>query len=213
VRERSIFLRERMVNLRVWPYLLSKVLIYSGFVIVQVLLYLIIISFGMHSPARGLYFSGYVELFLTLYLTVMAGVSLGFIISAVSRSTEMAFYILTAVLFFQFFFAGALFDVRGDKSEPLSYLSTTRWSLTALGVTIDMDKIAESTILCNDMPEYPLDPDSALKPACFNHPAAKDDLSLDYGDEQLARSWTVLIGMSLLFLTATWFLLRREDWT
>jgi len=213
VRERSIFLRERMVNLRVWPYLLSKVLIYSGFVIVQVLLYLIIISFGMHSPARGLYFSGYVELFLTLYLTVMAGVSLGFIISAVSRSTEMAFYILTAVLFFQFFFAGALFDVRGDKSEPLSYLSTTRWSLTAVGVTIDMEKIAESTILCNDIPENPIDPDSALKPACFNHPAAKDDLSLDYGDEQLARSWTVLIGMSLLFLTATWFLLRREDWT
>ena len=210
VKERSIFLRERMVNLRVVPYLLSKVLVYSVFVIVQVLLYLIIISFGVDIPERGLYFNGSVELFLTLYLTVMAGVSLGFIISAFSKSTEMAIYLLTAVLFFQFFFAAALFDVRGNKSEPLSYLSTTRWSLTALGVTIDMDQIAESTILCNAVSENPLDPNSALKPVCFNYPAARDDLSLDYGDEQLARSWTVLIGMTILFLAVTWFLLRRQ---
>jgi hypothetical protein len=115
------------------------------------------------------------------------------------------------MLFFQFFFAGAVFDLRGNKFEPMSYLSTTRWSLTALGVTIDMNKIAESTILCNDVPENPLDPGSALKPACFNYPAAKDDLRLQYGNEQLTTSWAVLTGMTLLFLAVTWLLLKREE--
>ena len=211
VKERSIFLRERMVNLKVLPYLLSKALLYSAFVVVQVLLYLIIISFGVEIPERGLYFNGYIELFITLYLTMMAGISFGLIISAVSKSTEMAIYILTMLLFFQFFFAGAVFDLRGNRFEPMSYLSTTRWSLTALGVTIDMDKIAESTILCNDVPENPLDPNSALKTVCFHYPDAKDDLRLNYDDGQLLMSWAVLIGMTILFLGVTWVLLLRAD--
>jgi len=211
VKERSIFLRERMVNLKVLPYLLSKAFIYSIFVIIQVLLYLIIISFGVDIPEKGLYFNGYVELFITLYLTMMAGISFGLIISAVSKSTEMAIYILTMMLFFQFFFAGAVFDLRGNKFERLSYLSTTRWALTALGVTIDMNKIAESTILCNDVPENPLNPNGRLKTVCFNYPEAKDDLRLPYEDAQLVKSWTVLIGMTFLFLAVTWSLLRRQD--
>ncbi len=215
VKERSIFLRERMVNLKVLPYLLSKAFIYSIFVIIQVLLYLIIISFGVDIPEKGLYFNGYIEIFITLYLTMMAGISFGLIISAVSKSTEMAIYILTMMLFFQFFFAGAVFDLRGNKFEPMSYLSTTRWSLTALGVTIDMNKIAESTILCNDVLENPLasPSGSALKTVCFNYPEAKDDLRLPYDDTQLAKSWAVLIGMTFLFLGVTWFLLRRQDFS
>jgi hypothetical protein len=162
-------------------------------------------------PEKGLYFNGYVELFITLYLTMMAGISFGLIISAVSKSTEMAIYILTMMLFFQFFFAGAVFDLRGNKFERLSYLSTTRWALTALGVTIDMNKIAESTILCNDVPENPLNPNGRLKTVCFNYPEAKDDLRLPYEDAQLVKSWTVLIGMTFLFLAVTWSLLRRQD--
>jgi ABC transport system ATP-binding/permease protein len=211
VKERTIYLRERMVNLKVLPYLLNKVLIYSVFVVIQVALYLLILSFGVDYPDKGLYFNGTLELFITLYLTMMAGISFGLIISAVSSSTEMAIYILTMLLFFQFFFAGAVFDLRGNRFEPMSYLSTTRWSLTALGVTIGMDEIAESTILCNEVPGNPLDPDSALETVCFHYPDAKDDLRLDYEDSQLLRSWTVLIGMSLLFLTVTWFLIRRVD--
>jgi len=211
VKERSIYLRERMVNLKVLPYLLNKVAIYSVFVVIQVTLYLLIVSFGVDFPEKGLYFNGTLEIFITLYLTMMAGISFGLIISAVSKSTEMAIYILTMMLFFQFFFAGAVFDLRGNKFEPMSYLSTTRWSLTALGVTINMNQIAESTILCNDVPSNPLDPNSATKTVCFHYPDAKDDLRLNYADDQLLTSWFVLAGMTVLFLAVTWLLIRRVD--
>ena len=142
---------------------------------------------------------------------MLAGISMGLVISALSRSSEMAMYIFAGVMIFQLFFAGAVFDLRGSRFEPLSYLSTTRWSLSALGVTIDMSKIAESTILCNDVPENPLDPNSALKTVCFNYPDAKDDLRLNYADGELVKSWGVLTGMTLLLLAVTWFLLRREE--
>jgi ABC-type multidrug transport system ATPase subunit/predicted component of type VI protein secretion system len=209
VKERSIFLRERMVNLKVLPYLMSKAFIYSVFVIVQVLLYLLILSFGVEFPEHGLYLPGVLEIFITLFLTMMAGITFGFILSAISRSTEMAIYLLTMLLFFQFFFAGTVFDLRGNAFEPLSYFSTTRWSLTALGVTIDMPRIVESTILCSDAPTNPLDPNSATETVCQHYPEAANDLLINYDDELLLQSWMVLIEMSLLFLTVTGILLAR----
>lgn len=204
VKERSIFLRERMINLNLSSYLLSKVLIYSMFIIIQVALYLFILSLGVDIPEKGLYVSGAVEFFITLSLTMMAGVGLGLLISAVSKSAEMAMYILIVIALFQFFFAGAFFDLRGDKFESLSYLSTARWSLNALGVSMDMEKIAESTVLCKDASE------NQLKD-CFHYPEARNDLRLDYNNEQLARSWAVLISTTILFLAVTWFLLSRQS--
>jgi hypothetical protein len=150
------------------------------------------------------------ELSITLFLTMMAGIGLGLLVSAGSKSFQMATYILILLAVFQFFFAGALLDLRGNRLEPLSSLSAARWSSVALGVTIDMPKITESTILCSDVPENPSDSNSALKTSCFHYPAAISDLRLPYEDDQLTRSWAVLIGMTILFLAITWLLLSRK---
>jgi len=206
---RSIYLRERMVNLRVLPYLISKAAIYSAFVLVQVVLYLLILSIGVDFPLNGLYFPGVLEIFITLFLTMMAGISFGFIISAVSRSTEMAIYLLTMMLFFQFFFSGTVFDLRENTFKPLSYFTTTRWSLTALGVTIDIPELVGSTILCSQVPSNPLDPSAGLGTVCTNYPDAREDLLLDYNEDMLLISWGVLAGMTLLFLSITGVLLIR----
>jgi hypothetical protein len=45
----------------------------------------------------------------------------------------------------------------------------------------------------------------------FHYPDTKDDLRLDNDDNQLPRSWTMMAGMSLLFLTVAWFMIRRVD--
>jgi hypothetical protein len=142
---------------------------------------------------------------------MMAGVGFALLISALSKSTVMANYILIGALLFQLLFGGVLFGLRATSLEPLSYLSAVRWSTTALGVTIDLPRIAQSTILCNDRSENAVDPNSALKTACFNSPVTKDDLSLDYGNEGLTASWAVLIWMSILSVFGTWILLRRQN--
>ena len=111
-------------------------------------------------------------------------------------------------MFFQVFFAGTVFDLRGNPAEPLSYFTTTRWSLTALGVSVDMPRLAESTVLCGEVPATPLGP---AKTVCEHYPEARDDLMLPYDDENLVRSWAVLVGTILLTVTVTGIVIRRLD--
>jgi hypothetical protein len=212
IKERNVYLRERMVNLKVLPYLFSKVAVFTLFAAIQTILYLVVLSLGVELPEQGLYFSGPIELFITLFLTMIAGMGIGFVVSAVSRSSDMAIYVLVILLFFQFFFAGTVFDMRENAAEPLSYLTATRWSLTALGVTIDMEEQVEATIICNPLIDVPSNGGNQPGiPNCSNYPDATSDLMLPYGDEKLALSWIILISMALITIMVTGFLIKRLD--
>lgn len=210
IKERTIYLRERMVNLKVLPYLFSKVAVFTIFAAIQTALYLVVLSLGVDLPEQGLFLPAPLELFITLFLTILAGIGIGFIVSAVSRSTDMAIYLLVLLLFFQFFFAGTVFDLRDNAAEPLSYLTTTRWSLTALGVTIDMEEQVAATILCSEV-DNPMTPGEDLQTICNHYPEAVDNLMLPYEDEQLLIAWGVLLGMMLLSLAAAGILIKRLD--
>ncbi len=212
IKERSIYLRERMVNLKVLPYLASKVAVFTLFAAIQTFFYLVVLSFGVDYPEEGLIFSAPVEFFITLFLTMLASMGVGFIVSAVSRSSDMAIYVLVILLFFQFFFAGTVFDLRDNAAEPLSYLTATRWSLTALGVTIDIEEQVEATIVCSEPPANPQAPQSqAGKTMCFNYPDATEDLMLPYEDELMLQSWGILIAMAVISLMVTGILINRLD--
>jgi ABC transport system ATP-binding/permease protein len=210
IRERTIYLRERIFGLGVTPYLLSKMLVYGLIAAIQTALFLLILAIGVDFPARGLLLPGWLEIYVTLFLTMLVGMSIGLVISAASRSTERALYALLIVLLFQFFFAGAVFDLRGSWARPLSYLTASRWSLTALGVTVDMPHIAESTILCNQG-DSPLTAQVVEQPGCFNYPDAAQDLRLAYGDVMLLDSWFILLAMGLFLTSLAGLLIKRLD--
>jgi hypothetical protein len=143
---------------------------------------------------------------------MLAGMGVGFVVSAVSRSSDMAIYVLVILLFFQFFFAGTVFDLRDKAVEPLSYLTTTRWSLTALGVSIDMEEQVAATVICNPAPDNPMTPeDETGRIICFNYPEAAEDLMLPYDDDQLIRSWGILMSMAVVTLAITGILIKRLD--
>jgi hypothetical protein len=212
IKERTVYLRERMVNLMVFPYLSSKVAVFTLFAAIQTFLYLVVLSLGVDLPEQGLYFSAPVELFITLFLTMLAGMGIGFVVSAISRSSDMAIYVLVIMLFYQFFFAGTVFDLRDKAAEPLSYTTTTRWALTALGVTIDMEEQVESTIICNSLPDNPLTPnDESEETVCANYPDVTENLMLPYGDDELMKSWGILIAQAFVTLTITAILIKRLD--
>ena len=211
IKERSIYLRERLVNLQLPAYLLSKIMVFMTFAAVQTVLYLAVLALKIHLPARGLLLPGPVELFITLFLTLTAGIGLGLLVSAISRSADMAIYALVIMMFFQFFFSGTVFDLRGNPAEFLSYLSATRWSLTAIGVTIDMPRLAESTIVCAEAPIIPLQPGAGTTTRCINQRDAVNDLLLPYGHEKLLQAWAALAGTALLTLLATGLFIKRLD--
>jgi ABC-type multidrug transport system ATPase subunit/pSer/pThr/pTyr-binding forkhead associated (FHA) protein len=212
--ERSVYLRERMVNLKILPYLLSKVLVFSLFAFVQCVLYLLVLSIGVDFPEQGLYFPAPIEMFITVFIAMVATIGIGLFVSSLAKSPEMAMYMLVMMLFFQFFFAGIIFDLRDKPAEPLSYFTTTRWSMIALGVTTDLENVAESTIICNTMEDNPQTPELGDEiTSCIHYPEATEELLLSYEDDNLLISWGVMAAMGLVFLVLTGISIKRLDKT
>jgi hypothetical protein len=129
--------RERMINLRILPYLTSKFAVLGLFILLQCLLLLIVLALKIKYPASGAIVWAPLEIYFTLVFTALASVALGLFISALATSRDMVIYLVLIALFVQIAFSGAIFEL-GPVSQSLSYLTITRWSLEALGPT-DME--------------------------------------------------------------------------
>jgi hypothetical protein len=140
---------------------------------------------------------GAMELYITLVLTALAAITLGLLISALSRSVNVATYILTGTLFAQIIFSGAIFEMEGPTGV-LSYLMISRWALDGLGTTIDMERLGINTQLCT-------------ADGCSLVPTPVSEMGLAYGNsaEHLMLVWGVLLGFSLLFGGMSWWWVRR----
>ena len=137
IKEEAIYRRERMVNLGILPYLFSKLAVLGGFALVQCALILLVLRIKVQYPTDGIILPPVLEIYLTLVLTTLASLALGLLISSVARNSNMVVYIILLVLFVQIIFAGAIFPL-DDSVRLLSDLSTTHWSLQALGSIIGL---------------------------------------------------------------------------
>jgi ABC transport system ATP-binding/permease protein len=103
VSEIPIYVRERLVNLKIPSYVFSKFAVLSGIGLIQCVLFVaILVGFGRFSKAD------FLPLMLTLYLTSLAGVSMGLFFSALVNSTEKAMSILPLILIPQLLLGGFL---------------------------------------------------------------------------------------------------------
>ena len=98
VKERAIYLRERMVNLRVAPYVLSKVLVLGGLAAIQCVLFLAILDLWFGVPGRA------VLLLAAMLLASTVGILLGLAISAFVETADRAMTLLPIVLIPQVLF-------------------------------------------------------------------------------------------------------------
>ncbi|HZI19282.1 MAG TPA: FHA domain-containing protein [Pyrinomonadaceae bacterium] len=103
VAEVPIYTRERLVNLKIPSYVFSKFAVLSGVGLIQVLLFVgILVGFGRLSG------EDFWRLTLVLYLTLLAGVSMGLLFSAAVSSTEKAMSVLPLILIPQLLLGGFL---------------------------------------------------------------------------------------------------------
>lgn len=151
VKEKAIFERERMINLRLAPYLLSKFSVLGGFAIMQSLLLLAVISLGVRLPNKTLLLPVPVEFYTTLLLTIWASVGLGLLVSALVPNRDVVVYGMLLVLIVQIIFAGVLFKLPSEV-QPISSITITKWSLNALGTTarlVELNQYGQSRVLPN----------------------------------------------------------------
>jgi ABC transport system ATP-binding/permease protein len=140
VKERTIYLRERMVFLQLIPYLSSKVILLGSFAAVQSLLFLFVIGLHVTFPSRGVFLPVVVEMYITLFLAVLTAISLGLFISSLAPNQNTVTYIILGVLFLQITFAGVIFELPG-ASKFLSFGTLTRWTMQAFGASANLEQL------------------------------------------------------------------------
>jgi len=132
VKEKAIYRRERAVNLRIVPYLLSKMGVGFLFALYHaaalMVLKLVAVDFGhLGLEQIGLYY-------LLLVLAVMSGVMWGLLISAIAPREEQAILIAIVLVVVQLVFAGGLLPLSqlGTAGEVLGSATSSKWTYEAL---------------------------------------------------------------------------------
>jgi ABC-type multidrug transport system ATPase subunit/pSer/pThr/pTyr-binding forkhead associated (FHA) protein len=206
VRERAIYRRERMVNLRLRTYLGSKIVVLIGFAALQVLALLVVVALRVQVPFDGIILPGPVELYITLLLTTIVGIMLGLFISAIAANSSSVIYIVLFAVFVQIIFAGVFFELPGS-AKAISFFTPARWSVEALGSTIDLPALNDLGQIEVRRTIDTVDPTTGKKVQREVVYSDKLPLAFTVGYEHqagyLLSRWAVLISFAVLLLIAT----------
>lgn len=202
VKERGIYRRERAVNLSAIAYVLSKMFVLGIFAFIQVASAMIIIALAVDMDFPGAVFkdSGSMELFITLFLAVLASIAFGLFISAIVPNTDIVLYAILIQLFVQIILGGTLFPI---DSKVASAVTISYWTTDAMGSTVDIAALNNESWSCQGVETF----DDATgkmvnKPICSK---ADTNLSVDYNHvpgHVIGMWWALIIhGLIWLFLT------------
>lgn len=145
VKESTIFRRERAVDVRVLPYLLSKTTFLAPLLALVAVAMCAVFRFTGRLPDEGL--DVYAPLALTLILTGWAGMAMSLLISSVVKTSQQATDLLTPWIAPQVLFAGALFAVPSMNfvGRALSHITAVRWSFEASSHITEMKDLFRVT--------------------------------------------------------------------
>lgn len=125
VKESEIYKRERLVNLKVLPYVLSKVWVAALLALYQALVYTTVHNLAFEMPGGV---EEFILSYITLYLATFAGMMLGLASSALAPNANAVPLIVIMFLLPQFTLGGAMIPVPDFISGPTS----ARWTFEAL---------------------------------------------------------------------------------
>jgi len=126
VKEADIYKRERVVNLRIFPYLMSKVWVGVVLAIYQAAILMAFRLFFVRPtiPSAADYFA----FFITIFLGSLSGYLIGLMTSAIAPNQNTAMLLLIVVLVPQFLFSGALLPPDAmPLGKPVSVVMSSRW--------------------------------------------------------------------------------------
>lgn len=149
VKELPIYKRERAVNLRIAPYLLSKFVVLAGISAFQSAVLVGLVFSYLEKPNTDNFLAG---AFLALFMVNLAGVAIGLAVSSSVPNQNIAITLLPVVLLTQIVLAGILSPLTGGVKGLLPPLTTIKWGFGMLGHLVgaaswhlDADKFPPST--------------------------------------------------------------------
>ncbi len=195
VKEAAIYSRERLVNLGLFAYLGSKVLVRSIVVILQTFLLVTTILIIFKSPKADL-LPWATGLFITNFLTLFSSICLGLLISTVVKNENEANNSLPLIMIPQIIFSGVLFDLSGI-ADRLSWLMLSHWSVGAYGILVDVNGMIPKAVQAVGQ----LTGTSEIEPNNFYDPIWQN----------LREYWGILAASAAIYLLITLVLQKRKD--
>ena len=127
VSELSIYKRERMFNMDISPYVLSKISVLAFFSIVQSAIFIGILYLRYSSNDSILDYKDPFSAFIWMSFLSIAATFLGLLLSATLATAEKVMTIVPIVLIPQIMLAGLVAKINTPYVELISYLTFTRW--------------------------------------------------------------------------------------
>ncbi|MCD7101643.1 ATP-binding cassette domain-containing protein [Pseudoclavibacter sp. 13-3] len=198
VSERSIFLRERAVNLSIWCYLLSKVIVYGilGWIGAIVMVFM---AGVVKPPPEGdgiLGLGARTELVLAMGVTVTVCLMLGLLLSALVTSQSQVMPVIIVVFLVQLVMIGGFIPLTDNQVlDGISRAVPARWTMAMAAISTDLPHLLEIS-------------DEAERQVAQSSMPATDPL----WEHELWRWWSslgIVIAMSAVSLAGAWARLRR----
>ena len=125
VKEGDIYKRERLVNLKILPYVMSKIWVAALLALYQAAVYTIVHYLAFDMPGGTLEF---LQVYVTMILATLAGMMLGLFASALAPNSSSAPLLVIILILPQIVLGGALIPIPTSVSAPTS----SRWAFEAL---------------------------------------------------------------------------------
>jgi hypothetical protein len=145
VKEAPIFRRERAVNLGIAPYLFSKIVVLGILCLLQSLVLVIVVNLRAQFH-QGIFLPPFVEFYITMALTSLAGLMVGLTISAIAPNNDRATSFIPIILIPQVIFSGIIFALDNPGLQFFGSFFAARWAMAAMGSTIGLhgDKLGSA---------------------------------------------------------------------
>ena len=141
IRERAVYTRERMVNLRLFPYVGSKLFVLALIVSVQCALLFLAVKFFHYSGLMSL--PGWaVPQFIVMIIASLVGIALGLFVSAIVKTSEMATSLVPLILIPQIIFCG-LVGVPQGTAKAVGAIMPATWAFDGLKQFSTLDTLDE----------------------------------------------------------------------
>ncbi len=200
VGEWAVYRRERMVNLNLASYVLSKLIVGAFFCMIQCAILVGVTRWGcgLHGP---LFTS-----FLVMMLVACTGLALGLLLSAVARTTEVALGMLPLVLIPMVVLGGGLLPIHKMQGP-----------LQALAQCLPLRSGFEALLLLESS-RWPLGPSAfagGLAPQTASNNSDRPDLAEAFFPAarraSVSASTLLLSGMFLTLVGGIWLVIRARD--
>ncbi|WP_434046942.1 MULTISPECIES: FHA domain-containing protein [Sorangium] len=214
VSERAIYLRERMVNLGLVNYVLSKYLLLAVFCVIQctILLAIVFFALGFHGGMQA-----FAMQLAALTATSISAVAMGLLLSTVVASSEAAMALTPIALIPQVVLGGLMVPMTTvPHLRPLMYIIPARWGFEG-AIAPERAAIAEDPAWVIDLHRtdtLPAEFIEAGKFKCAIAQMAADNYAGAWGFTTYDQTWlpfAVLAGMTLLILVTLCAVLKRRD--